>query len=190
MALNNGDLPHVDQETRVLKPVFGYNADIFTGKEATFKKLHIARKVYDIVHLACHGRFDQEQPFLSGIDLPPNSKESRMTYLLEFFQLNLPCNLAALSACDSGLVQFTSGDELLGLSRGLLYAGAASVLLSLWQMSDESTCYLMENFYWHYVINRQTKTRALQLAMQAVKTKEEYAHPYYWAPFVVIGDWR
>ena len=74
--------------------------------------------------------------------------------------------------------------------QGLLYAGVASVLLSLWQVSDESTCYLMENFYWHYVINRQTKTKALQLAMQAVKAGKEYAHPYYWAPFVIMGDWR
>ncbi|MBW1746285.1 MAG: CHAT domain-containing protein [Deltaproteobacteria bacterium] len=48
----------------------------------------------------------------------------------------------------------------------------------------------MENFYWHFVKNRQTKTRALQLAMQAVKARKEYTHPYFWAPFVVMGDWR
>ena len=59
-----------------------------------------------------------------------------------------------------------------------------------WQVADASTCYLMENFYWHYVKNRQTKTRSLQLAMQAVKAKKEHAHPYFWAPFVVMGDWR
>ncbi|MEA3415861.1 MAG: CHAT domain-containing protein [Thermodesulfobacteriota bacterium] len=79
---------------------------------------------------------------------------------------------------------------MIGLSRGLFYSGAAAVMLSLWQVADESTSYLMENFYWHFVKNRQTKTRALQLAMQAVKAKKEYAHPYYWAPFVVMGDWR
>ena len=97
---------------------------------------------------------------------------------------------ATMSACESGLSRFSSADELIGLSRGLFYAGAAAVMLSLWQVADESTSYLMENFYWHFVKNRQTKTRALQLAMQAVKARKEYVHPYFWATFVVMGDWR
>ena len=84
-------------------------------------------------------------------------------------------------------------DCLLRLKRAeeaLAYVERANVTLGIWQVADESTSYLMENFYWHFVKNRQTKTRALQLAMQAVKAREEYAHPYYWAPFVIMGDWR
>jgi len=86
--------------------------------------------------------------------------------------------------------QITGADEIIGLSRGLFYAGAAAVMLSLWQVADKSTCLLMENFYRQYVKNGKTKTSSLQLAMQAIKDNEEYAHPYYWAPFVVMGDWR
>jgi len=95
--------------------------------------------------------------------------------------------MVTVSACDSGLNQFTSADELIGMNRGLFYAGSAAVMLSLWHVADESTCYFMENFYWHFARNRYIKTKSLQLAMQAVKAREEYAHPYYWATFVVMG---
>jgi len=124
------------------------------------------------------------------VDIPPGEGQGRRTFLIDFFHQKFDCTLVTLSACDSGLIRFTTADELLGLSRGLFYAGAAAVLLSLWQVADESTCYLMENFYWHYVKNGRSKACALQLAMQAVKVQPEYAHPYYWASFVVMGDWR
>ncbi len=190
LARNNEDLIHVEQEAKTIESVFNPDADIFLSTDADLEKIESTHKSYDIIHLACHGRFDFDQPFLSGVHLPSSNSDTHMAYLLDFFKLNIQTNLVTLSACESGLVHYTSGDEMLGISRGLFYAGAASVLLSLWQVADESTCYLMENFYWHYVKNRKTKSRALQLAMQAVKAKKEYSHPYFWAPFVVIGDWR
>ncbi len=188
LANNTGDLPHADQEADLLAAAFNPTGQVFKNKDA-----HLGRareKSYDVIHLACHGQFLHDQPFLSGIDMPPEKNQTQRTYLLDLFALKLECSLVTVSACDSGLSQFTSADELIGLSRGLFYAGAAAVMLSLWQVADRSTCYFMENFYWHYVQNRRTKTKALQLAMQAVKVKKEFAHPYYWAPFVVMGDWR
>jgi len=191
LVRHNGDLPYAEREADLLAGAFD------PGCCRVYKDDHVhlgladrARPPYDAVHLACHGRFDSDHPFLSGLDIPPDENEERRTYLLDLFGLGLDCNLVTLSACDSGLSHFTMADELIGISRGLFYAGAAGVMLSLWQVSDESTCYFMENFYWHYVKNRQTKTRALQLAMQAVKARREYAHPFFWAPFVVMGDWR
>ena len=169
---------------------FSPDSRVFKGKQAYPEQIRNKKINPDVIHLACHGQFNQEAPFLSGIDIPPEAKDDRWTYLPDLFSLRLDCSLAALSACESGLSRFTSADELIGLSRGLFYAGAAAVMLSLWQVADESTSYLMENFYWHFTKNRQTKTRALQLAMQAVKARKEYAHPYYWAPFVVMGKWR
>lgn len=187
---NNGDLPHVEREGELLARAFHPGGELYRGEKAHLGQLRKRGGGCDVVHVACHGIFDHEQPFLSGLDLPPGEGEERRTYLLDFFHQELDCSLVTLSACDSGLNRITNADELLGLSRGLFYAGAASVMLSLWQVSDASTCYLMENFYWHYVKNRKSKTAALQLAMQAVKARPEYAHPYYWAPFVVMGDWR
>ena len=190
LSRNTGDLPHVDQEAELLAGAFYPNGRVFKGNGAHLGRVRESTTPYDVIHMACHGYFDHEQPFLSGIDIPVEKSADRRTYLLDFYGLSLDCNLVTLSACDTGVSRFTSADELMGMSRGLFYSGAAAVMLSLWQVSDESTCYFMENFYWHYVKNRQTKTRALQLAMQAVKAKESYAHPYYWAPFVIMGDWR
>ena len=190
LSRNTGDLPHVDQEAELLAGAFYPNGRMFKGDEAHLGRVRESATRYDVIHMACHGHFDHEQPFLSGIDIPAEESADRRTYLLDLYGLSLDCNLVTLSACDTGVSRFTSADELIGMSRGLFYAGAAAVMLSLWQVSDESTCHLMENFYWHFAKNRQTKTRALQLAMQAVKAKEEYAHPYYWAPFVIMGDWR
>ena len=190
LSRNTGDLPHVDQEAELLAGAFYPNGRVLKGNGAHLGMVRESTTPYDVIHMACHGYFDHEQPFLSGIDIPVEESADRRTYLLDFYGLSFDCNLVTLSACNTGVSRFTSADELMGMSRGLFYAGAAAVMLSLWQVSDESTCYFMENFYWHYVKNRRTKTRALQLAMQAVKAKESYAHPYYWAPFVIMGDWR
>lgn len=187
---SDGSLPNVDREADMLAAAFYPDVDVFKGEEAYLKRIQENRFPSDVIHFACHGEFNQDRPLLSGIEIPPEKGGERRTYLLDFFQLRLDCSLVTLSACESGLSLFTSADELIGLSRALFYAGAASVILSLWRVSDASTCQLMENFYWHFAKNRQTKTRSLQLAMQAVKAKKEYAHPYYWAPFVVMGDWR
>lgn len=190
ISRSNGVLPHVDEEADLLAAAFYPNGHVFKGRDAHLGHIQDRESAYHVIHLACHGEFHQVQPFLSGIDMPLAKTGRTWTYLIDFFQLRLDSSLVTLSACESGLSKFTSGDELIGMSRGLFYAGAASVMLSLWQVADESTCYLMENFYWHFVKNRQTKARALQLAMQAVKAREKYAHPYFWAPFVVLGDWR
>jgi len=190
MSLNTGDLPYADQEADRIAALFHPNIQVRKGFEAHLGQIRNTNKQYNVIHLVCHGQFNPESPFLSGINIPPNQNEKRHTRLLDLFNLKMESALVTLSACESGLSCSTRADELIGLNRGLFYAGAASVMLSLWRASDQSTCELMENFYWHYVANRQTKTRSLQLAMQALKARPEYAHPYYWAPFFLTGDWR
>lgn len=188
LCRNDGDLPHVEAEGTVISKVFD-SSSLFHSSEADLSLVSRQNKP-DVIHCACHGYFDPEQPFLSGIAIPPSQTEDRPTLLMDFLHMRFDSSLVTLSACDSGLNRISNADELVGLSRGVFGAGAAALLLSLWKVSDSSTAYLMENFYWHYVANRQTKGRALQLAMQAVRSKPEYAHPYYWAPFVVMGEWK
>jgi len=187
---DNGDLPYVSQEGALLAGAFYPSGELFTEDNAHLGQIQKKSSSVDVIHFACHGYFNQEQPLLSGIDIPPDTNEERGTFLFDFFNMNLDSSLITLSACDSGLSHFTSADELVGLSRGLFYAGAAATLLSLWQVADPSTCLLMENFYWQYTQKNKTKTESLKLAMQAVKSEAGYSHPYYWAPFVVMGDWR
>ncbi len=105
--------------------------------------------------------------------------------LYDLYHMNLPADLLTLSGCVTGLNVVAGGDELLGLTRGLLYAGARSLLLSLWEVDDRSTAELMKEFYGGLTRDRK-KADALRLAM--LELRKRYPHPYYWAPFKLIGN--
>ena len=108
-------------------------------------------------------------------------------YLTAFdlFSLTCPTNLVTLSGCQSGMSEVTGSDDLIGLMRGFLYAGARSMLLSLWNVNDESTAALMVNFYqeWH---KGASKSAALRQAMLSVR--KTHPNPFYWAPFLLVGN--
>jgi CHAT domain-containing protein len=104
--------------------------------------------------------------------------------LYDLYRTNLPVDLLTLSGCVTGLDFVEEGDELIGLTRGLLYAGARSLLLSLWDVDDRSTSELMLEFYSELTVQPR-KADALQKAM--LRLRERYRHPYYWAPFKLIG---
>lgn len=104
--------------------------------------------------------------------------------LYDLYQMRLPSKLVTLSGCATGMNFVSAGDELLGLQRGLFCAGATSLLLSLWDVHDQSTARLMQSFYKNYIAS-QDLSLALQAAMKQLR--EENPHPYFWAPFVLIG---
>ncbi len=104
--------------------------------------------------------------------------------LYDLYQMEIPAELVTLSGCSTGLNVVAAGDELLGLARGLIHAGAETSLLTLWDIQDRSTAGLMTSFY-QQVACGQTKTDALQQAMQ--KVRAQYPHPYHWAPFILVG---
>ena len=104
--------------------------------------------------------------------------------LYDLYHLKLPAELVVLSGCATGLNVVTPGDELIGLVRGLLQAGAQSLVLSLWDVHDQSTREFMISFYKH-LQQGLPKPAALQAAMAGLR--ERYPHPYYWAPFVLTG---
>jgi CHAT domain-containing protein len=104
--------------------------------------------------------------------------------LYDLYQLKLDAELVTLSGCATGLNVVAAGDELLGLIRGLLYAGAQSLLLTLWDVNDQSTTEFMVSFY-EALQKGESKTSALRSATS--RLRERYPHPYYWAPFLLIG---
>jgi CHAT domain-containing protein len=104
--------------------------------------------------------------------------------LYDLYQLRLGAKLVTLSGCATGMNVVAAGDELLGLQRGLFCAGAASLLLSLWDVHDDSTAQLMTEFYKGYVRSNDM-VGALRTAMQRLRT--QLPHPYFWAPFVLVG---
>ena len=109
--------------------------------------------------------------------------------LYDLYQLKLPAELITLSGCSTGLSVVEHGDELLGLVRGLIYAGAQSALLTLWDVQDQSTAQFMAAFYKHLTTERSANdaNKAAALRQAALDLRESYPHPYYWAPFVLLG---
>lgn len=152
---------------------------IFLGSNATAAKLREEGAHARLIHIATHGFFRQDNPMFSGIRLADGYLS-----LHDIDQLHLPAQLITLSGCATGLTVVAAGDELLGLVRGLLHAGGESLLLSLWDVHDRTTSEFMKHFYSHYSANKNN-VAALQSAMGAIR--ERLPHPYFWAPFKLVG---
>ena len=105
--------------------------------------------------------------------------------VIDLYELRLSAELVTLSGCGTGLNAIVGGDELLGLVRGLLYAGTRSVMVTLWDAHDMSTAEFMGSFYRH-LQGGSGKARAMQLAMQDLRNR--FPHPFYWAPFILVGE--
>jgi CHAT domain-containing protein len=156
------------------------NAELLLGSNATAERLREIGRQSQFIHIATHGHFRRDSPMFSGIRLGGSYLS-----LYDLYQLELPAELIALSGCSTGLNVVAAGDELLGLGRGLIHAGAETSLLSLWDVQDQSAAQLMTSFYYRLLVCGRTKTDALQQAMQHVRL--EYPHPYHWAPFILVG---
>ncbi|MBW8873941.1 MAG: CHAT domain-containing protein [Acidobacteria bacterium] len=153
--------------------------ELLLAEEATEEQLRVLGADARLVHIATHGFFRQDNPMFSAIQLGG----SRLT-LFDLYQLELGSELVVLSGCGTGLNVVESGDELIGLTRGLLYAGAHSAMVTLWDVHDRSTAEFMSAFY-RQLSRRPNLALAARLAMQELR--ETYPHPYYWAPFVLVG---
>jgi CHAT domain-containing protein len=103
----------------------------------------------------------------------------------DLYRMRLPVDLLTMSGCATGLSVVAAGDEILGLSRGLLYAGAKSLLLTLWDVHDQSTAEVMRSFYDHFRDAAENRALALKAAMLAARRR--YPHPFHWAPFILMG---
>ena len=155
------------------------DAKLFMGSAATEDVLRTHGPGSRIVHIATHGYFRQDNPMFSSIRLG----ESHLS-LYDLYHLKLPAELVVLSGCATGLNVIRAGDEVVGLVRGLLQAGAQSLVLTLWDVHDRSTKEFMISFY-----TRLQKGLSKPLALRGAMTelRERYPHPYYWAPFALIG---
>jgi CHAT domain-containing protein len=150
---------------------------------------------YRVVHFATHGLLDTERPELSGIVLSLVDRDGRprngFLRMHELYTLRLPVDLVVLSACRTALGRELRGEGLVGLTRGFMYAGAPKVLASLWTVDDRATAELMGHFYRGLLgPARLRPAAALRAAQEAVRSQKRWAHPYYWAGFVLHGDWK
>ncbi|WP_193195464.1 CHAT domain-containing protein [Nostoc sp. MG11] len=149
---------------------------------------------YQIIHFATHGFADSSDPELSGIVLSLVDKQGKpqrgFLRLNEIFNLNFPAELVVLSACETGLGEEVQGEGLVGLTRGLMYAGAARVVVSLWSVDDEATSLLMQQFYSQMLQQGKSPAAALRAAQLELWKQEQWRNPYSWAGFTLLGEWR
>jgi CHAT domain-containing protein len=153
---------------------------VLVGTDATAQELQTRGEHSRFIHVATHGFFRRDNPMFSSIRLGDGPLS-----VYDLYQFRLSAELVALSGCGTGLSVVVGGDEQLGLVRGLLYAGAHAVLLTLWDAYDGSTAEFMTTFY-QQLNKGRTKAQAAQHGMRTLR--ESRPHPFYWAPFVLIGD--
>jgi len=170
--------PLILEEVRAVAEILP-GAELIVGTAANEQTLQEKGLKSRVIHIATHGRFRQDNPMFSGIRLG-----DAYLNLYDLYQLKLSADLVTLSGCATGMNVVTPGDELLGLVRGLLFAGAHSLLLSLWDVHDQSTAEFMAFFYRRFQ-DGDGKASALRGAM--MELRERYPHPYHWAPFALIG---
>jgi CHAT domain-containing protein/tetratricopeptide (TPR) repeat protein len=149
---------------------------------------------YRIVHFATHGIINGEHPELSGIVLSMVNRdgvpEDGFLQLHDIYRLRLSADLVVLSACETGLGKDVKGEGFVGLTRGFMYAGARSVVASLWEVDDRATARLMGHFYDAMLRDGMTPSAALRSAKESVRRQKEWRAPYFWAGFVLQGEYR
>ena len=159
-------------------------AKVLLRSDASETNLKIMGGQYARIHLAAHGIFDIENPLNSALLLARDKDNDGMLKAGDLYNLSLDADLVTLSACETALGKVSTGDDVVGFTRGFLYAGARSLVSSLWQVDDLATRDLMVSFY----TNLATMSKDEALRQAQLKVKKQYPHPYYWAAFLLTGS--
>ncbi len=190
-------LPHTGEEAKEILALTRPKQSLamlgFNAKKSAAENPELGR--YRIVHFATHGLLDAAHPELSGLVLSLYDQSGQpidgFLRLNEIFNLKLPVQLVVLSACESGQGKLVRGEGLVGLTRGFMYAGAASLVVSLWSVNDASTAELMARFYRGMLGTRHLRpAAALRTAQLSMRNDPKWKDPYYWAAFTLQGEWR
>ncbi len=209
-------LPAAEHEAREVSRLFDKKL-LLTGRQATETSVKHESPGYDMVLLSTHGEMIESEPLKSNLRFAPSDGDDGRLTVGEIFDMEVKANLVTLSACETALVRgaggdFPQGDDLVGMSRAFIHAGAPSVVASLWKVSDDSTVELMKAF--HRNLASMPKAEALRQAQLDLMKRKiafsverggsgitrsagyqpglviECSHPFFWAPFVLVGDWR
>jgi CHAT domain-containing protein len=179
-------LPGADEEARRIAAMFpGRGATLLRGRDGGLAEVVREAPTRDVLHLASHGVARSDDPLASFVLLAPSACGELLT-ARRVMTLTLKADLVVLSACQTGLGRI-AGDGVLGLSRAFLFAGATSVLVSHWSISDHATTALMAGFYSRYLGKGLDKASALKQSMDELRRQRGFEHPRYWAPFFLVG---
>ena len=188
-------LPESRKEVEAIASLYAPKAAAYLGSDATEERAKSIGKHVPLIHYACHAVINERFPLDSALvfTIPEKPKERQDNGLLQaweiFERVRIDADLVTLSACESGLGKEMGGEGLIGLTRAFQYAGARSVLASLWKVDDKATAELMKRFY-GYLKAGKTKDEALRLAQIDLIHSTDYSHPRDWAAFQLNGDWK
>jgi len=192
LARLSGTRTEADEIARITK-AGGGQADVWTDLNASEDNVR-SRDVsgYRVVHIATHGLLDTERPQFTGVVLSLVGNKTSDGFLRtdEIFNLRMGAPLVMLSACETGLGKEKRGEGVIGLTRAFMYAGAPTVGVSLWSVADKSTAELMTDFYKRLLGNSAPASTAMREAQLAMISGKKYSAPFYWAPFVIVGEWK
>lgn len=192
LALGNPDLGDPAMSLKFAEEEAGEVAGLFPGarlllrrdaSETNFKK---AGASFARIHFAMHGKFHPDSPLTSGLYLAKDVENDGLLTVGELYSMNIDTDLVTLSACETGLGKIGNGDDVIGLTRGFLYAGSRSIVASLWSVDDKATALLMQQFYKN--LSHAPKHDALRQAQ--LEARKHYPHPFYWAAFQLTGRTR
>ena len=173
-------LPHAAQEARFVASLFP-QGQAFVGEAASLQALRAHAAGADVLHLACHAQFRTDNPRFSALQLA----DAALT-VEDAEQLPLQAAIVVLSACETGVSDAAAGDEMIGLVRAFMVAGASRVVASLWPVDDAITRGFMAHFY-RALTTGAGPAAALRLAQDT--TRRENPHPYFWGAFALQGGW-
>jgi CHAT domain-containing protein len=194
LAPDRSHLEFANTEAQAINDLFDPDSRLLLGPDATESAFKNEAGKYRVLHMATHGYFNKFNPMLSGLELEADHINDGQLELHEILGLQLNADLVTLSACQTGLGSgyfstVPAGDDFVGLTRAFIFAGSSSVMATLWEVNDASTLELMMTFYGslRQSGNAQDLPLSLARAQRAMLSSEEYSHPYYWAPFVLVG---
>jgi len=190
-GLGLGYLPGTKKEVEEISELFKQNqtkTDVFLEANASktaVSSTNVAKS--NIIHFATHGIVDELHPEQSQICLTTQDGSEGRLFIGDIYNLKFDADLVVLSACETGLGKLSKGEGIIGLTRAIIYSGANNMVVSLWSVSDNSTSQLMIDFYKN-VLNGQEYSKALANAKRKMIGENKYTKPYFWAPFVLIGN--
>jgi CHAT domain-containing protein len=186
LAIADPDITKAQEEVRTIAKLFPGRSRIVDEQLVRETDIKAWAADYDILHLSAHGRFDAQDPLLSYVQLGAGGLDDGKLTAAEMFGLPLGrTRLVVLSACETGRAQATHANEIVGMERALLYAGAKALVLSSWKVDSDSTALWMEIFYRE--ARKQPLSEAARRALVAVKEHPQYGHPYFWGAFTLTG---
>jgi CHAT domain-containing protein/tetratricopeptide (TPR) repeat protein len=182
-------------EAQSIAKLYKPHSSLLAGRDATESAFKEKAGSFGILHLSTHGFFNAKNPLFSGLELEADERNDGLLEVHEILDLDLQAGLVTLSACETGLgsgyfARLPAGDEFISLTRAFLLAGSQSVLATLWEVDDRSTVELMEGFYTRLEGEEGAGGRAAALVQvqRELRNSMKYKHPFYWAPFVLVGQ--